>query len=211
MTSGSAGTTDTGPTGEPPPGAAAEEEPASETTAAEPGADAPPPGPSGGTGESASSGPPPAVAGPDGSEAAAGTPDAPSDLGWTPVIVRVPPTGAEAVSAGPRSPEVCLVPQDLYPPAPPADLRAFWQTEGTDLNWEASAAPDVAGYRVYRSATDDSGYELLAETPADVLAVTDRDRDPGTEYTYTVTAVDAAGTPNESPRSAPVRVRPRRP
>ena len=141
----------------------------------------------------------------------AAAPDAPPDPGWTPVIVRVPPTGAEAVSAGARSPEVCLVPADLYAPPPPTDLRAFWQPEGTDLNWEASAAPDVAGYRVYRSETDDSGYELLAEAPADLLTVTDRDRDPGTEYTYAVTAVDAAGTPNESPRSAPVRVRPRRP
>ena len=141
----------------------------------------------------------------------AAAPDAPPDPGWTPVIVRVPPTGAEAVSAGARSPEVCLVPEDLYAPPPPTDLRAFWQPEGTDLNWEASAAPDVAGYRVYRSETDDSGYELLAEAPADLLTVTDRDRDPGTEYTYAVTAVDAAGTPNESPRSAPVRVRPRRP
>ena len=136
---------------------------------------------------------------------------APAEAEWTPVIVRVPPTGAEAVSAGPRSREACLVPEDLYPPAPPTDVRAFWQPEGTDLNWEASAASDVALYRVYRSRTEDSGYELLVEAPADLLAFTDRNRDSATAYYYSVTAVDAAASPNESPRSVPVRVRPRSP
>ena len=136
---------------------------------------------------------------------------APAEAEWTPVIVRVPPTGAEAVSAGPRSREACLVPEDLYPPAPPTDVRAFWQPEGTDLNWEASAASDVALYRVYRSRTEDSGYELLVEAPADLLAFTDRNRDSATAYYYAVTAVDAAASPNESPRSVPVRVRPRSP
>ena len=192
---------------------AREERPAEAGEAGTPGADAPGSGNPGAPEEPAPAGPRAAAAGPGGSGAVAdtGETDASAAPGWTPVVVRVPPTGAEAVSAGTRSPEVCLVPEDLYPPPPPTDLRAFWRSEGTDLNWEASAAPDVAGYRVYRSATDDSGYELLAEGPADLLTVTDRDRDPGTAYTYAVTAIDAAGTPNESPRSAPVRVRPREP
>ena len=128
---------------------------------------------------------------------------------WEPIPVQVPPTGSRTMSTGRTSREVCLVPEDTFAPPAPTDLRAFWRPEATELNWRAADAPDVRGYAVYRSGAEGSEFERLTPEPVAAASFSDRDRDPETVYTYTVTALDTADPPNESPRSAPVPVRPR--
>lgn len=128
---------------------------------------------------------------------------------WEPIPVQVPPTGSRTMSTATRSREVCLVPEDTFAPPTPTDVRAFWRPEATELNWRAADAPDVRGYAVYRSEAEGSGYERLTPEPVEAASFSDRGRDPETLYFYTVTALDTAAPPNESPRSAPVPVRPR--
>lgn len=138
-----------------------------------------------------------------------GTPGTDATPSWQPIPVEVPPTGSRTMSAGKRSREVCLVPEDTFAPPAPTDLRAFWRPEATELNWRAADAPDVRGYVVYRSQAEGSGYERLTPEPVAAASFSDRERDPETLYYYSVAALDTVDPPNESPRSAPVPVRPR--
>jgi chitodextrinase len=77
---------------------------------------------------------------------------------------------------------------DTVPPTAPATLTAGnVTTSSVDLTW--AAATDnvgVTGYRVVRNGT------VLPGTVT-ALAYTDTGLSPGTQYTYTVRAVDAAG------------------
>ncbi|MDO9558957.1 MAG: DUF799 family lipoprotein [Syntrophales bacterium] len=65
------------------------------------------------------------------------------------------------------------------------------------LNWEKSPAPDLAGYRVYRSATPLSGFEEIAGMEFSELR--DEKLVNNQKYYYQVSAVDRAG--NESEKS----------
>jgi parallel beta-helix repeat protein len=65
------------------------------------------------------------------------------------------------------------------------------------LNWEKSPAPDLAGYRVYRSATPLSGFQEIART--EFNEVRDEKLVNNQKYYYQVSAVDQAG--NESKKS----------
>ena len=84
-------------------------------------------------------------------------------------------------------------PADPEPPAPPTGLQA--QTlSSTSIGLQWQAATDnvaVAYYRIYRNGA------LVGQTNA--TAFTDTGLDPSTDYTYRVSAVDAAG--HESPPS----------
>jgi hypothetical protein len=86
-------------------------------------------------------------------------------------------------------------------PAVPTGLTATPGDAQVALAWTASAAADLAGYRVYRGGTLVSGTAPL--TRATWLDTTARN---GTAYGYTVTAVDSTGT--ESPPSATVTATP---
>jgi chitodextrinase len=92
------------------------------------------------------------------------------------------------------------MPLDLSPPTVPGSLAG--QALGSDriaLTWAASTDTQsgVAGYRLYRNASP---------TPIVVAGTSfeDSGRQPGTTYTYRVSAVDQAG--NESTQSSPVSV-----
>jgi hypothetical protein len=86
------------------------------------------------------------------------------------------------------------------PPDAPGNVAAVGRDRVVQLRWSKSADPDLAGYRVYRSATPLSGFAEVAKTEF----TEHQDRDPvlrnGTAYYYQVTAVDLAG--NESVRGA---------
>ncbi len=88
------------------------------------------------------------------------------------------------------------------PPDTPANLAAVGRDRVVQLRWSKSSDPDLAGYRVYRSATPLSGFAEVAKTEFTEFT----DRDPslvnGTAYHYQVTAVDLAG--NESVRKGAV-------
>ena len=131
------------------------------------------------------------------------------EVPWAPIPVRVPGAGTGALSVGPMSAEACVTPVDVFPPVPPSDLRLFWRTEQTDLSWRESASTDVAGYHVYRSGEDGTGFQRLTESPLEQTSYTDAARDPRGAYRYAITAVDGADPPNESMPSDSQRANPR--
>jgi hypothetical protein len=106
------------------------------------------------------------------------------------------------------SPPVLVTPLDTFPPARPRDLVAVAQAASAtapatiELSWAISPEADLAGYYVYRSEAGAGPPQrlnrelLLTPTFRDISVAV------GSQYTYTVTAVDRAG--NESPPGAAV-------
>jgi hypothetical protein len=92
----------------------------------------------------------------------------------------------------------------VAPPAPPA-ITALIETKIVRLLWEAVEAPDLAGYRLYR--TEGAGHIDIKEigtvplTNEIVTGTTYADANPnlGIAYRYAVTSIDKSG--NESPRT----------
>jgi hypothetical protein len=109
------------------------------------------------------------------------------------------------VGSGNSRPAI-VTPKDIFPPGNPQDVAAVvvpGATPGThavDLSWAINVETDLAGYRVYRSESENVKGQLL--TPELLPAPSFRDNQvvPGHHYWYTVTAVDRAG--NESAPSA---------
>jgi hypothetical protein len=95
--------------------------------------------------------------------------------------------------------------KDLLPPPTPAGLTALVEPKAVNLVWEAVEAPDLAGYKLYR--TEGTGIEQLKPvatiplTPQPITALTFRDTtiNNGISYYYEVAAVDKNG--NESKRA----------
>ena len=95
--------------------------------------------------------------------------------------------------------------KDLVPPPPPTGLTALVETAGVRLVWDPVDAPDLAGYKVYR--TEGTGIEQLRPirtlplTPVQLVTATNyRDTSVahGISYYYEVVSVDKTG--NESAR-----------
>jgi fibronectin type 3 domain-containing protein len=83
---------------------------------------------------------------------------------------------------------------DLTPPvapAPPTNIRAKAYSAATDLEWDASVSPNVAGYNVYRRLGSTGTWTLL-NTAGVILNTRYRDDGltTGQSYFYRVTAVD---------------------
>jgi hypothetical protein len=93
-----------------------------------------------------------------------------------------------------------IKPIDTFPPAVPAGLHATMGPASIELSWDPNTEPDLAGYRLYRSANG-GALEKLAELPP-VPAYSDKAIQKDTAYRYAVSAVDRAG--NESQRSSVV-------
>jgi hypothetical protein len=91
-----------------------------------------------------------------------------------------------------------LTPEDKFPPAAPASLRATASANSVELSWDANTEPDLAAYRVYRSVNG-AALEKIAEVN-EIPAYSDKAVESGKTYRYVVTAVDKSG--NESERSA---------
>jgi hypothetical protein len=109
-------------------------------------------------------------------------------------------TGGDIHATSERSAEVEITPEDKFPPPVPTGLAAVVSTGSIELVWEPSAAPDLAGYRIYRAAGAGS-FEKLAET-REAPSYSDAKVEPGKSYRYAVAAFDKAG--NESAMSGPV-------
>lgn len=113
-------------------------------------------------------------------------------------------TGSPRIESDP-SPIAGAIFKDLVPPPPPTGLTALVETGAVRLVWNPVEAPDLAGYKVYR--TEGSGIEnlhavgTLPMTPIVLLTATNY-RDTGVErgisYYYEVVSVDKTG--NESAR-----------
>jgi hypothetical protein len=94
------------------------------------------------------------------------------------------------------------------PPPPVKNLTGVGRNSLVMLNWEKSAAPHLAGYKVFRSNTPISGYVEIAKTEVNEY----RDAGPGLtnsqKYYYRVLAYDAAGNEGESLQTTGMPVAP---
>jgi hypothetical protein len=112
--------------------------------------------------------------------------------------------GPPRIESDPSS-AVSVTFKDLVPPPPPTGLTALVETAGVRLVWDPVDAPDLAGYKVYR--TEGSGIEQLRAigtiplTPVQLVTATnyrDTSVNRGISYYYEVVSVDKTG--NESAR-----------
>ena len=88
---------------------------------------------------------------------------------------------------------------DTLAPTAPDQLEATASAGQVDLSWqEATDNVLVTGYNVYRDGV------LLGTAGGETLSYADSTVEPGTQYAYRVSALDAAA--NEGPRSNPVTV-----
>jgi hypothetical protein len=99
-------------------------------------------------------------------------------------------TGPEAVEGAPSEP-VCLMPVDVFAPAPPSNLATVVRPGAVDLIWESSPDLDVWGYVVLRGTTGDATLQPLNAAPVIETQFTDTTVTPGTRYVYAVMAVDS--------------------
>jgi hypothetical protein len=111
--------------------------------------------------------------------------------------------GKKGMVEGDDSPLAPVFAEDTFPPEVPAGLQAVFsglaQQPFIDLAWTPDMEPDLAGYNVYRHAGDEPPAKInseLVKTPS----FRDTKVQPGTKYSYSVSAVDLRG--NESGKSA---------
>jgi hypothetical protein len=84
--------------------------------------------------------------------------------------------------------------KDLLPPPPPKGLTALIEDRAVRLVWDPVDAPDLLGYRIYRS--EGKVRLTITKTPIPQTNFTDISVVPGTPYDYGVTSIDKSG--NES-------------
>ncbi len=101
-----------------------------------------------------------------------------------------------------HSAAISAVRPDVTAPAVPGDVAATGVAAGVQLNWAAATEGDLAGYRVYRSATASGGYVRLTDRLLSEPAYLDTTATERAVSYYKITAVD--GTGNESVRSLAV-------
>ncbi|WP_166172690.1 hypothetical protein [Rubrobacter tropicus] len=90
-------------------------------------------------------------------------------------------------------------------PASPAGLAAMGSGEGVALDWEGNADSDLAGYNVYRAASEGGEYaKLNTRGPLSATSFDDAQAPKGTRSYYRVTAVDAAGSESAAARASAV-------
>jgi subtilisin family serine protease len=82
---------------------------------------------------------------------------------------------------------------DTVPPANPTGLASTSGNAVVNLSWTASAEPDLAGYRVYRSTTSGSGYAEITSALVTATSYADTAVTNGTAYYYVIRAADTSG------------------
>ncbi len=82
--------------------------------------------------------------------------------------------------------------RDVFPPAAPARLDALSEGTLVRLVWDPVAAPDLAGYVLFRAEGDTFPARLNKDLVKDNF-FTDETARPGRRYRYTVRAVDTSG------------------
>jgi hypothetical protein len=96
--------------------------------------------------------------------------------------------------------------QDRFGPPPPTRLVALPESGAVKLVWEASAAPDVVGYVVFRQDPG-QGFRRVNSEPLAALEFIDRGLVARLTYSYRVAALDRVGNLGEptTPIEATVR------
>jgi hypothetical protein len=119
--------------------------------------------------------------------------------------------GGSLLESGDSRPAI-LAPKDTYPPGAPQDVVGAvlpGNSPGSfvvDLSWTINLETDLAGYRVYRSESEDERGQLLTPEPLPTPSFRDTTVTPGRRYWYTVTAVDRSGNESVSSAAALVEV-----
>jgi hypothetical protein len=96
------------------------------------------------------------------------------------------------------SPTQIAMPEKRNPPPPVTNVLVVATSQGVELRWEESPAPDVAGYRVYRRSTGEEKYTRLNPELIKKPYFVDAQVKRGQTYHYYVTAVDDSPRANES-------------
>lgn len=119
-------------------------------------------------------------------------------------VAAIATAGPPAMQSDPSAP-VRINFRDLIPPPVPASITPLIEQRAVRLIWEAVEAPDLAGYRVYRTegvghgnSIKDIGTVALVNEIVTVTTVTDPNADLGIAYRYGVASIDKSG--NESAR-----------
>jgi hypothetical protein len=96
------------------------------------------------------------------------------------------------------SPTRIAMPEKRTPPPPVTNVLVVATSQGVELRWELSPAPDVAGYRVYRRSSGEEKYTRLTPELLKKPYFVDGQVSRGQTYHYYVTAVDDSPRANES-------------
>ncbi len=105
--------------------------------------------------------------------------------------------GGELLASG-DSPLRTARPEKLTPPPPLLGLLAVPTSQGVELRWQPSPAPDLAGYRLYRRSPGEGQARRLTPELLTKPYFVDSRVQPGQTYYYYVTAVDNSPRANES-------------
>jgi fibronectin type 3 domain-containing protein len=108
------------------------------------------------------------------------------------------------VSEPVTAPEVTL--KDTTPPMAPQGVTAVDQKDGVLLVWKISPEANADHYRVYRSGSEDSGYQPVSTAPIPVSQPRFMDPKPvrGVAWYYKVTAVSRNGVESAMSAAAPI-------
>ncbi|MEU5398154.1 hypothetical protein ABZ348_02475 [Streptomyces sp. NPDC005963] len=122
------------------------------------------------------------------------------------MVLTVLPVTAASASARPGPVQsAVLTPADVTAPPAPTGVQTAVDRRQVKILWNAVAAPDLAGYRLYRAATTpvprDPAHRIGGLNPIAPTFRNDMPKATGSTYYYVVTAVDRAG--NESAASTP--------
>lgn len=119
-------------------------------------------------------------------------------------VTAVASAGPPDIQSDPSAP-VRATFKDLVPPPAPATINALVETKLVRLLWDVVDAPDLAGYRLFRTEGVGHGSDIreigtipLNGEPVTTTTFSDPGVDLGIAYRYGVAAVDKTG--NESPR-----------
>jgi fibronectin type 3 domain-containing protein len=120
-----------------------------------------------------------------------------NDVEYTYRVLAARRLGGDLLASAP-SPTAAAQPEKRTPPPPLLNLLAVATSQGVELRWEPSPAPDLAGYRVYRRATGELKFVPVTPNLLTRPYWVDTAVRGGLTYHYYVTAVDDSPRANES-------------